>query len=224
MERKCYKYGAPIIGKKCDYCGSKNKKVAEQSFVPKEIGGELDSDGQVNQHPEVVVATKWHKFFSIVGAIAALLFVIGIIFSQLTPTTASEYRYVCSNTQAPNIDGVTTVVIIESYGLRIRRWIEQDTFPRQTYIDHFWGLDWDVSDQDIIDWFEGPFNIMEMEGTYWELVSIDDDFVITNFIYDYENMSRADLDQLWTPNFSGVNRHSAIRVLEEDRGAICVRE
>ena len=223
MEQKCYKCGAPLIDKKCDYCGARNKGI-KKSLVPKETS-ETNSEVQVNQQYDGVVTAKWQKIITISGIVAALTFVFGVLLYQLNPTAPSEYRYVCNNaptltTAAPN---VTTVTTIETYGLRIVRWIEQDTFPRQAYIDHYWGLGWDISDDDIRDWFEGPFNIMEMEGTYWELVSIDDYYIITNFIFDYENMSRVDLDLLWESNFSSVTRYSAIRGLEE-QGAVCVRQ
>ena len=213
MEQKCYQCGAPLTGKKCDYCGAKNK------IIKKQVNQQYDSsEGSV-------LAPIWQKIIAISGGAAVLIFAVSIIFSQLNPTTTSEYRYVCHNaptwtTAAPD---VTTVTTVETYGTRIVRWIEQDTFLRQSYIDHYWAVGWDLSDDDIREWFEGPFNVMEMDGTYWELVSLDENYVITNFIFDYENMSRADLDQLWDPNFSGVNRHTAIRVLEE-QGAVCVRE
>jgi len=322
MEQKCYKCGALLIGKKCNSCGVKNKRIKEESYAPKdanealaseeqvdqqvelpsndaepikwgkilpivgiaavliivssaknkkmkeqsfgseEIDGSLANEEQVNEqagmhiieeqanHQAEVITNeeqvsqqarslaseervnqrdrlpiKWGKIFSIFGIVVASIFVVVILLYQLSPTVSSDYRYVCYNapTLTTPVPDVTTVTTIEAYGSRIVRWIEQDTFPRQAYIDHHWGLGWGLSDDDIRDWFEGPFNIMEMEGTYWELVSIDDYYIITNFIFDYENMSRVDLDLLWESNFSSVTRYSAIRGLEE-QGAVCVRQ
>ena len=335
MEQRCYKCGALVIGKKCNSCGVKNKRIKEDLDAPRDVNEVLASEEEVDQQVElpsngaksvkmgkilpivgiaavlIIVGSvkskkmkeqsltseeidgspaneekvneqagmhiieeqidqqgevptseeqanhqdemltneeqdsqkaelpaneervnqrdrspiKWGKIFSIFGIVVASIFAVVILLYQLNPTGSSAYRYVCYDapTLTTPVPDVTTVTTIESYGSRIVRWIEQDTFPRQAYIDYHWGLGWGLSDDDIRDWFEGPSNIMEMEGTYWELVSIDDYYIITNFIFDYENMSSADLDLLWESNFSNVTRYSAIRGLEE-QGAVCVRQ
>jgi len=34
MEGRCHECGAPLEGKKCDYCGAKSKRVKEQDKPP----------------------------------------------------------------------------------------------------------------------------------------------------------------------------------------------
>jgi len=153
------------------------------------------------------------------GIMAVFLFIF--LASQFNQSEPDELRYICTFETSPT--GVEMVVIIESRGLAITKWIEEFTFPRQLYVDQHWGSDWDIIDDDIRSWYESSENITYMEGTYWELVFVDDEFVVNRFVYHYEIMSREDLDSLWDPNFSGVNHYSAIRVLTED-GGICMPE
>jgi len=132
--------------------------------------------------------------------------------------------YVCYNspvhsTHAPN---VTTVTTIEAHSLEVIRWIDRNTFNRQDYIDHYWGVGWYLFDDDIRSWFEGPNNVMSMAATYWELVEITDDYVITDFIWDYQNMRSIDIEAIWGQP-TVPSRGPIIRSLEE-QGATCVRQ
>lgn len=144
--------------------------------------------------------------------------------SFMPPGDPVRHIYVCHGgpTHSTLVEGVSTVTTIESRGQQISRWIDRDTFPRQAYIDHYWGLGWDLSDDDIREWFEGPYNVMSIEGTYWELVEVNDEFVVTNFIWRYDNMSLDDLNAIWHDAFLFVTRAGVIRGLEEG-GADCVR-
>lgn len=131
--------------------------------------------------------------------------------------------YVCYDapTNSTLADEVTTVTTIEAMGARIIRWTDRDTFLRQNYIDHYWGHGWDLSDNDIRDWFEGPFNVMGMHATYWRLIELTDEYVITDFIWDYQNMNQSDIDLIWQGgNFSRVHVIIGLRM----EGATCIRQ
>ena len=206
MEQRCNACGAPLIRKKCDYCGSK-----------KNISGK---DVDLSSHDA--------KFKRLAAKILPLIVVIPFIAIVIFGVLNREeiITVVCNG--APTLTteayGVTTIAIVEGthYG-RITRWIDQEIFPRQTFIDHYWGIGFTPSDDDIREWFEDISDGLLWEGTYWELVSIDEEFIITNFIYDYENMAIAVLDEIWNVSFNYVTRMSAIRGLE-DRGAVCVEQ
>ena len=201
MEQVCHACGAPRLSKKCAYCGTKAKGIKEASLIS-------DLPNKKNLQ----------SFFGI-GVV--VVFIVVMILSQMDQEEPVERRYLCTHSGV--LSAIEMVTIIESRGLAITRWIEEYTFPRQLYIDYNWGPDWDLTDEDIKEWYEGPENVTQMEGTHWEIVSVNDEVVITRFVYNYEIMSRADLDSLWDPNFSSVNHHSAIRSLTDD-GAVCVAQ
>jgi len=323
IEQNCQKCGAPLTSKKCDYCGTKNKKEKKASEVetieeeqlelfenledhqleltpsvadeqkeltetiadeqpaliestneeqvelieptddePLESIEPTDAESVNDKQPESIETTEENqtdeveqlepefietvdeeqsepveveleptdelpqskrkkKLASLFGWGIMVIFAIVLLVSHFNQEEPDELRYFCTFETSPL--GVEMVVIIESRGLAITRWIEEYTFPRQVYINQNWGQDWDLTDDDIREWYEGPENVTDIDGTYWEIVSVDDEFVVIRFVYHYEVMSREDLDELWEPNFSGVNRHSAIRVLRDD-GGICVPE
>ncbi|MCL1990287.1 MAG: hypothetical protein FWG67_05275 [Defluviitaleaceae bacterium] len=229
MKQKCQICNGRIQNERCAYCGAVVQTLDAVSNVDQSV--EMDpartSEASTEQlarmdhlqQDDVPAKRKW-KMSSFIGSSMALLVFMGVfVLAQLNQAAPEELRYLC--THEPTSSGIEQVTIIESYGLAITRWVEQYIFPRQVYIDYNWGVGWDLTDADIKDWYEGPENITEMEGTYWELIAINDEFVTIQFVYHYEIMSRADLDLLWDPNFSGVNHHTAIRTLTEDEGAIC---
>jgi len=226
MKGICFECGTPLISEKCYFCG----KIKKKSFTEEETRPLSEEERFYQQCYDGigVMSERWFKAITISGTIAALI--IGVVFllyhtiytvsSARTPT--QEYRYVCSPSQIyPDIMAVT---IIETYGTTIVRWIEEQTFPRKYFIANYLLMTEDVPDEEIIAFFYLVYLLEEfMEGTYWELVSVDEEYVIAHHIYNYENMSRSDLDQLWEPSFSGVNLNTAITFLRS-QGAMCVRE
>jgi len=210
MNRGCIKCGAPLTKNKnkCDYCGEKYTTVIEK-FRNNENAKNIPSE---------------QKIMSFFGIVAILIIFLSAALYRLDPTPPEKIEYVCYGALSRTTDAsdVETTVIVQSLGAEISRWIERDTIVRQSYVDHYWGSGWDLSDRDIREWFEGPYNVMETEGTFWNLVSIDENYIVTDFIFDYLAMSESDLNRIWEPNFSRVNRNTAIRVLEDD-GANCVR-
>ena len=222
MEIRCHGCGAPVTRKKCDYCGAKIRKNKDLERINDQPAS-IDEVDAASVDEVDVLAVPWHKIIFILCLVAVAIG-LGVFVYQSFSQTRIITVYVCENapTLTTEVSDVTTVVTIEARGYTLVRWIEQDTFPRQAYIDHYWGLGLQLTDADIRGWFEGPDNVMGMQGTSWELVSIDDEFIITNFILDYENMLREELDLLWAPyGFSIVTLGSAIRGLE-DQGAVCV--
>jgi len=226
MERKCHECGAPVLAKKCDYCGAKLKK--KDTFVPAVVTTRETTDYQEQSSPSPVQKTKFQKVVRVFNIVFGVVFGVGLIMALLddfVPSFGEEMVFVCTNSPMTfsDIPEVSTVTMIEAQGQTIIRWINQNTFERQVYTDYFWGAGWDLADEDVVDWFEGPNNVMWMVGTYWELVSINEYYVVTNFIYEYQNMSREDLDSLWYPSFRSVRRGDAIRSLQS-YGAECVRQ
>ena len=211
MELKCQSCGAPVIGRKCEYCGVKIRKTKDSER----------SDQAASKEEVDVLAVPWHNLILILCCVAVVIG-LGIFVYQSFFQTGVSTVLVCENapTMTTEVSDVTTVVTIEARGHTLVRWIEQNTFPRQAYIDYYWGLGLHPTDTDIRGWFEGSGNVMNMTGTYWELVSVDNEYVITDFIFDYENMLREDLDLFWVSGFSNVTLGSAIRGLEE-KGAVC---
>jgi len=64
MELRCYKCGAPLVGKKCDYCGAKkrvkegsksNELKEEQSDAQRKVAKKERSGGVVSFIIEVVI-------------------------------------------------------------------------------------------------------------------------------------------------------------------------
>jgi len=232
MKGICFECGTPLRSKKCYYCG----KVKKKSLSKEELLFRQRYDG-IGVMPE-----RWFKAITISGTIAAVIIGVGFLLyhtnnsvpsesnlvspasnSALTTTsTTSEYRYVCS--PSPMDSDITAVTIIEASGATIVRWIEEQTFTRKDFIENYMYETENVPNYEIIAFFY-LVNILEdfMEGTHWELVSADENYIIAHHIFDYENMSRSDLDQLWEPNYLGVTRHTAITFLES-QGATCVRE
>jgi len=249
MEQRCQECGAPLVKKKCDYCGAVSKKVKikpidkEHPFDPKNtrtdssvqeppfVSDERSNDQEELKQQEVPPIDKEaekrarrQKRNIWIAIIAIPLLLIAHHLYQMLPPVGFKRIYTCDMpltfVDEPSISAVIT---IESRGSTIMIWRERETFPRQAYIDYFWPPNFNPSNDDIRDWFEGSDNITDMDGTYWELVSIDDNYVITNFVFEYQNMSRADLNDLWEPNFDHVSHRTAIEFLERE-GATCVRQ
>lgn len=223
-EGKCDECGTPLMSNKCYYC----ERTKEQPFSKEELA---------RQH-----RNKWSNFLVILGTIGSLI--LGYvrydtIFSfpapAMTPEDiiiseeadrllemflSTENSYVCHHlTFDPD---VTTVSTIETYGITIVRWIQQDSYTRNAFIDIYLNQK-EASDEEIRAVFESYNSFVLIEGVYWELVSVDEHYVIADFILDYENMSKEDLDQLWESDSSGIDRFTAIAYLER-HGATCVRE
>lgn len=219
IRQTCGVCGAPITEKKCTYCNTKVKLKKDMAVTGDNQA--ILTDGTNTNPSNESGATSKRKISSFLGLFIMVAFVVVMILSQLNQNESEDLRYICDH--KPTDSGVETTTIIESRGFSITRWINRHHFPRQVYIDYMWGPGWDLSDDDIISWYEGPENVTEMDGTYWELIAVNEDYVTVQFVYHYEVMSREDLDLLWDPNFSGVTHYSAIRSLT-DEGAVCEAE
>jgi len=116
--------------------------------------------------------------------------------------------------------GDETVVIIEGYGEEIRTWTERTVLTREQLTQHLTEGE-DLTDDEIAEMIE-YLNTLEEAGFQWELISLDEDAAIIEYVYDYEAISNEVLSERWgVDDFEReVTLSSAIRGLE-DQDAVC---
>jgi len=156
------------------------------------------------------------SMFFVVGALA-LLAGCASRMSGSTTTVCED----APSTLSTSASGVETVVTIEGYDEDIIIWTEHTTFDRETYERYFWRTT-GLLDTDIQAWFNSSQN-NSPAGMTWNLVSVGEDTVVTELIYDYTELTDATLRQMW-PGVTDFEREvtltSAIAGLES-RGANC---
>jgi len=147
--------------------------------------------------------------------------VIGVILflAACSSRMSGETTTVCAD--APASLGLgEAVVTIEGMDENILVWTERTTMTRDEYNQLWQGII--PTEEDIRAWFDSAANDTGMQGVTWVLVSVDDETVVTDFIYNYEEMSESDLNLRWeTDDFSReVTLTGAIAGLE-DQDATC---
>ena len=146
--------------------------------------------------------------------VVTALFLVACSRGMSGPTTTT-----CAN--APGIIvGDETVVIIEGYGEEIRTWTERTVLTREQLTQHLTEGE-DLTDDEIAEMIE-YLNTLEEAGFQWELISLDEDAAIIEYVYDYEAISNEVLSERWgVDDFEReVTLSSAIRGLE-DQDAVC---
>lgn len=138
--------------------------------------------------------------------------------SGLSGTTTTT----CTNAPRVFVEN-DTVVIIEGYDEEIRLWTRRITLTREQFIQHMSDDD-DITDEEIVEMFDF-LNSLKAEGFELVLVSLTDEEVIMEYIYDYSIISDEDLNEIWdVDDFEReVTLSAAIRGLEEQE-AICETE
>jgi len=154
------------------------------------------------------------KKLSIVLVVGAVLLLAGC-----TSRMRGESTTVCEG-MPEAFPFADTILTIEGYDEAITGWTERTTFERNGYERHFWG-NHNPTDADIHSWFNGPMNDLGA-GITWILVSVDENTVVTDMQFDFDEMSERQLRELFdTDNFErDVTLSGAIRGLEE-LGATC---
>ena len=134
--------------------------------------------------------------------------------SRMTGATTT----VCENVSSTVTDiAQTTVITIEGMDEGILTWTERMTFDRLTYLmTYFSGMDLDGNE------LEEAYDLIAQTGMRWHFVSLDDDTLVLDFVYNYEELSTRELNFIWdTSDFEReVTLTGAILGLE-DQGAVC---
>jgi len=158
------------------------------------------------------------KKFNVILAVGAVLLLAGCASRM-----SGESTTVCE--AAPSTlttsSGVETVVTVEGYDEGIITWTERTTFEREAYERYFWRTT-GVPDEDINAWFNGPQNNTP-RGITWNLISVDENTVVTEFIYDYTQLTEATLREIW-PGVEDFEREVTLTMALaglESRGASC---
>jgi len=157
------------------------------------------------------------KKLLIIGAVLVLL------LAACSSRISGETTTVCENTGVSPWGIGETTVTIEGMDEDILIWRVEVIFDREEYNNQFWG-GMEPTDADITQWFDSPEsqNLEGINGVNWYLVSLDDDTLVTEIVYYYEEMSEGDLNNAWdVDSFEReVTLSGAIGGLE-DEGATC---
>ena len=245
MDNNCKDCGVALLNGVCYHCGRKGKiadKVFSEILVTTEP--EVFSEKPLWKKILLIIAAPlilfaslagafntrqplWKRIFSTVSAFVVLIAVIIGLLIAYHPSFGGEVTFVCTNSPMQmfsDVPELATTTIVISRGQTIQYWIDENTFEWQVYVDNFWGTDWYVLDSDVRAWFEGSYSVGWFPPhTYWELVTITNNYIVTRLVYHYQNMTRDELDQLWYPDFRGIRRGDAIHFLQRE-GANCVRQ
>ena len=160
---------------------------------------------------------KSMKKLLMLGMLGIVLF-LGACSSRMSGETTT----VCTSapsTQVSRQEIVETVVTIEGMDEEILMWTERMVFDRDDYLQYFFQMD--LTDEEIRDIFDTLEHVMG-DGLSWHIISLSEDTIELEFVYNYEEMSISDLNYVWgTDNFEReVTLTGAIAGLEEE-GAVC---
>ena len=148
--------------------------------------------------------------------------VLFLFLAEHSPRMNEKTIIVCINAP-PGLGIGEAVTTIEGVGENITKWTERTTIDRDEFNEVFQLLRGIIpTEEDIRNWFDGPENDLGMQGVSWVLISVDDDTIVIDYIFNYMEMSERDLNTIWTTdNFScEVTLTFAIAHLEY-RNAIC---
>ena len=123
-------------------------------------------------------------------AIAAVLFL-----AACSSRMSGETTTVCTDAPSTQISIADTVVTIEGMDENILTWTERMSLGRSDYAHYFFGME--LEDEEIQEIFDTLEQTMASSGMSWHLISLDDDTIVVEFVYDYEEMSTNDLNEIW---------------------------
>jgi len=143
-----------------------------------------------------------------------LLFLVGCSNEMSGPSTT-----VCTNAPASVVSTADDVVVtIIGYDEDIITWTERMTMSPAAYTDFFFGFE--MSLEDISEFFtllEEP-----IEGESWHLISINEDTMVFELRFDYNDIPLATLNGIWgTTNFHNEVTLSAAIAGLNDADASC---
>ena len=204
----------------CIHCGFKNTEDVQVCDV---CGKKLKQRPMENQDERPKKSGRLTTGLIVGGVVGVFVIalIVGILLILNVNPTAHVLRtwdfeydtvYVCTN--APNtmtqVNNVMTTTRIYGFEDELLLWQEETSFNREAYVAHYWhgGT---VRDRDIRSWFTGPNNVMNFPHTYWELISVNSQTVVTRFSYVYLHMSNEEARELWhgddVPGFAAVYTH-----------------
>ena len=111
------------------------------------------------------------------------------------------------------------VITIESYGEEILLWTHQIRYTRLEF-DELFMQETFASSTEIIEWF-ARYSQQTEAGITFEIVEINDNYVILETIYNYEEISTIYKNRIWNDDFEeNVTFSSAVAGLIE-QGWVC---
>jgi len=139
--------------------------------------------------------------------------------SGATITTCTDASLSSSSVTSVSVG----TVIIDGYDEEIRLWTERIEQNRHQYVASHWDGE-DPGDDVIEDWFAAVGEADAELGIVWTLVSLDEDTIIHEVIYDYSLIPEAELNEAWNvDDFDDeVTLTTAIIGLESRDATICI--
>ena len=157
-----------------------------------------------------------------ISLIIILISTITILLMHNSVAIRGISRTVCLGANNSMATIGTTTLTIQGMNNNIRTWEEITTFNRSDYIEYFFEGQ-ELTNQEITQLFGNPLWNTTYSGSSWQLVSINDNEVITRLFNNYEIMELEDLNEMWgTENFhEEVRLHDAIAIMEYISGITC---